>query len=99
MEFQLNALVMGTQSGKKKSGEDFFKVDLYANGVGAFDKSVSAGEFVKYASMPAGTPIVIGLKLVVEEQQIKSGERSFSVRKLGVRVGDAALPENARKAG
>lgn len=99
MDIQIPVMVMGSQTGTKKAGGEYYKVDLYSPGIGAFDKTVTAAEYVKYASMAPGTPMMCSAKIVVEEKQIKAGDRSFAVRALGVRAGDLALPENARKAG
>lgn len=98
METEQTVLVMGASSGRKKDGSSFYKVDLYMPGTGAFDKSTTAEEYVKLSAVAPGTPMLVKLKYAIQEQQVKAGDRSFSVRRLGVQVGDLSLPENAKKA-
>jgi hypothetical protein len=99
MKSQVQVLLMGSRTAKKKDGTDTFTVDLYMPGAGAFDKTVTAADYVKFAAMPPSTPLALDVTYAVREEKINlDSGRSFSVRRLGISLGDLALVENARKA-
>lgn len=94
---KLTVMVMGTQEKTKKSGEKFYQVDLYLPGVGAFDKTVDAGTFVALSKLPPATPVELAVTLAVQEEKVNlDGGRSFSVRRLGIRLGDLNLTEGRK---
>lgn len=96
---QVEVKLMGTQTGQKKDKTAWYRADLYVEGVGAFDKSLTPAEYVALSKLPSGSTLVMGLRLSIEEKQIPNGRGgTFAVRVLGVRLGELALAENAKKA-